>query len=73
MGHTNNDRRLVELTPEQRQAVSEAVDRVGLVAAAKELGLGRTTVLSILARGRVLPGTGALLREALMRRGGIVA
>ena len=73
VAHITRDPRLVELTDEQRQAVTELVERIGLVAAAKQLSLGKNAVLNIMARGLVMPGTAALLRESLNRRGGIVA
>jgi hypothetical protein len=47
------------------QAVHAQVGRLGVPAASKALGLGRETVIRILAGLPVRPGTLALLRERL--------
>jgi hypothetical protein len=53
---------------EQVAAVAELHQRLGPREAAKQLGIGRGALLGVIATGQAMPGTVALLREALARR-----
>ena len=61
--------RVIRVPVEFCAVVVELQERLGPSQAAKELGLGRAALLGIAATGKALPGTVALLREALARRG----
>lgn len=50
-------------------AVAELHQRLGPRQAAQELGVGRGALLGVIATGQAMPGTVALLREALAKRG----
>lgn len=67
MSHVRRDPRLVDVPPDQRDRVAEIIRRQGIPAAQRTLGLGRTALLGIVARGTCMAGTAALLREALRR------
>jgi hypothetical protein len=61
--------RAVRVPVEYIAVVAALQERVGPRQAAQELGLGRAALLGVVATGKALPGTVALLREALARRG----
>jgi hypothetical protein len=61
--------RVIRVPVEFCAVVAELQERVGPRQAAQELGLGRAALLGVVATGKALPGTIALLREALARRG----
>jgi len=65
MAHGAHDPRLVTVPAEHRAYVVALLRELGPRAAAKRLGLGRTAVLGIVALGECMPGTAAILREAI--------
>jgi hypothetical protein len=62
-------RNVVRIPVEHIAFVAEIKERFGAREAAKQLGFGRGAMLGIIANGEASPGTLALLREALARRG----
>ena len=62
------DRRLVPLPAEHLEYLRDITTRRGLRAAGKILGLPRDTLARCIATGACMPGTAALLREAIRRR-----
>ena len=59
----------VRIPTEHVALVADLHRRFGPRSAAKQLRLGRAAMLTVLATGEASPGTAALLREALARRG----
>lgn len=68
MPYDAHDARLVEIPPEHVEYLRDVIERRGVIRAAKLVGVGRTALLGVMARGTALPGTAALLREAMRRR-----
>jgi len=64
----DHDPRLVDIPADHISFVSRLVSEFGLVDAARRLKLSRTGVLGVLAIGRTMPGTAALVREAVAER-----
>ena len=62
------DPRTVDVPESVREWVSDAMRRVGVGAAATELGVSKSVVLRVVAGEPVMPGTLALL-EQLMAKG----
>jgi hypothetical protein len=69
MEHDSHDPRMVRLPPDQQAYVTDILHRCGTPHAARILRLSKSTVARIVATGACLPGTAALVREALSRRG----
>jgi hypothetical protein len=63
------DPRLVLASPELTEQAKILLDELGPAHAAEELGISRATLLGIVAGTPVMPGSLALLREAMRRRG----
>jgi len=65
----DKDPRLVDVPIAHLSFVSQAVAEFGLAGAPKKLGgLSRTAILQVLAMGRAMPGSLAILREAYSQR-----
>lgn len=62
------DRRCVDVPPELIAQVHVTLREHGPRRAAARLGISRSAVLSIIGTGRAMPGTVALLRQALTTR-----
>ncbi|HEY4158682.1 MAG TPA: hypothetical protein VGM29_11320 [Polyangiaceae bacterium] len=62
-------RNVVPVPVEQVATVAELYQQLGPRGAAAKLGIGRGALLGVIASGQAMPGTLALLREALERRG----
>ncbi|HEX3850350.1 MAG TPA: hypothetical protein VHW01_05250 [Polyangiaceae bacterium] len=62
-------RNVIRVPVEQIAIVAELKERLGPRQAAQQLGFGRDALLGIIANGEAAPGTVALLREALAKRG----
>lgn len=62
------DPRLVPLPTDHLAYLRDITERRGLRAAGRILGLPRDTLARCIATGACMPGTAALLREALRRR-----
>lgn len=58
----------MRIPQEHREYLAEVFREKGPRNAAMYLGIGRTALLGILARGECMPGTAALVREAVARR-----
>jgi hypothetical protein len=64
----DKDPRLVEVPLQHLSFVSQTVAEFGLAGATKKLRLSRTAILQVLAMGKAMPGSLALLREAYAQR-----
>ena len=58
---------VVEVPPEVRAELAGLLNRVSVDEACRRAGVGRTALLGMVASGRCLPGSLALVREALRR------
>jgi hypothetical protein len=67
MSHIVHDPRLVAVPQSHRDFLRDTVSRLGPRAAAKYLGIGRTAIIGTIALGECMPGTAALVREAVAR------
>jgi len=68
MHETRHDPRLVEIPAEHLAYLRDIVDRRGIPGACRILGVGRVALLGAIARGHAMPGTAALIREAIRRK-----
>lgn len=68
MAHLAHDPRLVPVPAEHREYAGALLRKLGPRAAAKRLGIGRSTLLAIVALGECMRGTAALLRDAYEAR-----
>lgn len=68
MSQSIHDPRTREVPEDIRAMVADCVSRRGPTGASRALGVSRSVVLTVCAGEGVLPGTLALLREALIRR-----
>lgn len=59
------DRRLADVPPQIRDRVAAVLSTHGLAGASRETGISREAILQVVARGRCMRGTLALLREWL--------
>jgi len=62
-------RNAIRLPIEHVAFAAELHQRLGPRGAAELLGLGRGALLNVIATGTGAPGTGALIREAIARKG----
>jgi hypothetical protein len=68
MDREHHDPRTRPVPEDVREHARALMRRVGPRAAARELGMSRPALLAVCAGADVLPGTLALLREAIARR-----
>lgn len=57
------DPRLVPIPEDHRAQLAELVESRGITEAMRVCGIGRAALLAVIARGRGMPGTAALIRE----------
>jgi len=62
------DRRLVQLPQEHRAHLAELIEIHGIADTCRLCGLGRSALLAAVARGYVLPGSAAIVREFMRGR-----
>lgn len=63
------DKRTRDVPPEIAQAVRAELEQAGANAAARALGVDRSVVLAVAAGQKIMPGSIALIRENMARRG----
>lgn len=68
MPHVARDPRLVAIPETHLEYLRDVLKRRGVPMACRILGVGRTALLGALVRGEALPGTAALIREAIRRK-----
>jgi hypothetical protein len=68
MSHVARDPRLVAIPDAHLEYLRDVLERRGVPTACRILGVGRTALLGALVRGEALPGTAALIREAMRRK-----